>query len=112
MGRPLPQSIEHLADAISKLPVRIEKAILFGSRARGDYMKHSDWDVIIVSKAFDGISFPERPTPLLKALTVSDVELFCYTPEEFEKRREGFGIISVAVKEGIDLMAQHSGDKS
>ena len=31
-----------------KLGVRVEKVILFGSRARGDYREDSDWDILVV----------------------------------------------------------------
>jgi len=31
--------------------------IVFGSRARGDYLKESDYDIIIVSEKFRGINF-------------------------------------------------------
>uniref|UniRef100_A0A7C4NTJ7 Nucleotidyltransferase domain-containing protein n=1 Tax=Thermodesulfobacterium geofontis TaxID=1295609 RepID=A0A7C4NTJ7_9BACT len=30
--------------------IEIDKLILFGSRARGDYKKYSDWDLLIVTK--------------------------------------------------------------
>ena len=30
--------------------VEVDKIILFGSRARGDYRKDSDWDILIVTK--------------------------------------------------------------
>ena len=32
-----------------KYGVKVEKIILFGSRARGDYRENSDWDVLIVT---------------------------------------------------------------
>ena len=33
-----------------KYGVKVEKIILFGSRARGDYREDSDWDVLIVTE--------------------------------------------------------------
>ena len=30
--------------------IEIDKIILFGSRARGDYREESDWDILIVTK--------------------------------------------------------------
>ncbi len=33
-----------------KLGVRVEKIILFGSRARGDHREESDWDILVVVK--------------------------------------------------------------
>lgn len=67
-------------------------------------MEHSDWDVVIVSEDFEGIPFIERISPILRKLNVSNAELFCYTSEEFEEGREGFGIIGVAIKEGVELI--------
>jgi hypothetical protein len=32
-----------------------------------------------------------------------DVELFCYTPEEFEEKRVEFGLVKEALREGIEL---------
>ena len=43
------------------------KAIyLFGSRARGEEMNHSDWDFSVVSEKFEGISFRDRINDLLE----------------------------------------------
>jgi len=33
-----------------KYGIEIDKIILFGSRARGDYREDSDWDILIVTK--------------------------------------------------------------
>ena len=33
-----------------KYGIEIEKIILFGSRARGDYKEDSDWDVLVITK--------------------------------------------------------------
>ena len=30
--------------------IKIDKIILFGSRARGDYKEDSDWDILIVTE--------------------------------------------------------------
>ena len=103
-----PRSIEHLSDALRRLPVELDRAVLFGSRARGNHWKHSDWDVVLVSKDFEGVSFPERISSLLLDLSVRNVELFCYMPDEFEEGRDGFGVVGQAVREGIDLLPLHA----
>jgi predicted nucleotidyltransferase len=33
-----------------KYDVQVERIILFGSRARGDYKEDSDWDILIVTE--------------------------------------------------------------
>ena len=40
--------------------MKIEQMILYGSRARGDYLKQSDVDVIVVSDAYASVPFFER----------------------------------------------------
>ncbi|MFA4639979.1 nucleotidyltransferase domain-containing protein [Pyrococcus kukulkanii] len=81
--------------------------ILFGSRARGDFLKDSDYDLIVVSKAFEGKQFTDRSTEVLKLLfkegIVEDFEILCYTPKEFERKKRMIGIVREALKEGIIL---------
>ena len=38
-----------------RLGVRVEKIILFGSRARGNHREDSDWDVLIVVESTDRV---------------------------------------------------------
>jgi hypothetical protein len=38
----------------------IEHAIFFGSRARGEHLKNSDYDIILVSPDFRGMFFTKR----------------------------------------------------
>jgi hypothetical protein len=81
------------------------KIIFFGSRIRGDYLKDSDYDIIVVSKTFKGKHFTERSSDVLKALwnagIVGDFEILCYTPEEFERKKRSLGIVREALREGI-----------
>ena len=84
--------------------VGAEKVILFGSRARGDWLKESDYDFIIVSSGFAGIPFVSRPVPLYAHWSGDrSVELLCYTPEEFERKRRQISIVAEAAREGIEL---------
>lgn len=83
------------------------RIILFGSRVRGDYLRESDYDIIVVSSSFKGKQFTERSSEVLKLLWKAglrgDFEVLCYTPEEFERKRKGLGIVREALKEGIVL---------
>lgn len=85
------------------------KAIyLFGSRARGEEMNHSDWDFIVVSDKFEGMPFRDRIDALLELVDYpvgADIEPLCYTPKEFEHMRSEPTIVKQAVKEGILLSA-------
>jgi uncharacterized protein len=80
------------------------QAIAFGSRARGDALSTSDLDLILVSPWFGSVPFLRRPVEVLEALDYpSGLELLCYTPQEFEEKRNEFGIVRVALEEGIAL---------
>lgn len=82
-------------------PTRI---ILFGSRARGDWLKDSDYDFIIVSEEFEGIDFLERIKKVLRECDVEfNAEILCYTPGEFERKRKQIGTVGQAAKEGVVL---------
>jgi len=81
------------------------KIIFFGSRIRGDYLKDSDYDIIVISKAFKGEHFTKRSTEVLRTLwnagVAGDFEVLCYTPEEFERKKKSLGIVKEALREGI-----------
>lgn len=80
------------------------KVILFGSRARGDWLKESDYDFVIVAERFEGVPFVRRPVDLYRYWQGRPgAELLCYTPEEFERKRREIGIVREAVREGIEL---------
>lgn len=81
-----------------------EKVILFGSRARGDWLHESDYDFVVVSRHFEGLPFVRRPVPLYEHWHQwPGVELLCYTPEEFERKSRQISIVREAVREGIEL---------
>ncbi|MFB6246463.1 MAG: nucleotidyltransferase domain-containing protein [Candidatus Pacearchaeota archaeon] len=82
----------------------VEKALLFGSRARDDFFSDSDVDLIVVSEDFSGLSFRERIIEVQR-LWNGDVELevLCYTPGEFEKKKQQQGLVREASKEGAVL---------
>lgn len=81
-----------------------EKIILFGSRARGDNLKTSDIDLLVVSKKFEGVDWRKRMISVFGNWDKRQMlEPICYTPEEFERKKKQIGIVRQAVKEGIEL---------
>ena len=92
------RDIEHLKELLCGSPVAIKTAFLFGSRARGDYLEESDWDIMIISPEFANISFPDRATIFLRKIPLRRVELLCYTEKEFEDRIGEIGIVAEATK--------------
>ncbi|MEM0024544.1 MAG: nucleotidyltransferase domain-containing protein [Thermofilaceae archaeon] len=78
---------------------------LFGSYARGDWLRDSDVDLIVVSPAFRGLNLGERYLLVRRLLpdTIS-VELLLYTPEEFERLRGRSVILRDAEKYWVRLL--------
>jgi len=97
------RDLEHLRGLLRDSPLKIKSVFLFGSRARGDYLEESDWDLLLVSPEFANIPFPERATMVLKKFPLRRVELLCYTEEEFRERVKEIGIVAEAAK-GIKLI--------
>ena len=93
---------DHLPTLRERLaPLRV---IAFGSRVRGDALSTSDLDLILVSPWFAQVPFLRRPVAVLEMLDYpGGLELLCYTPEEFEQKRQELGIVRVALEEGITL---------
>lgn len=83
----------------------IKQAIFFGSRARGENLKNSDYDIILVSADFRDIFFTKRSALMYDFWQhwPIQIEPLCYTPEEFETKKNQIGIVSEAIKEGIFL---------
>ncbi|QDA32157.1 nucleotidyltransferase domain-containing protein [Thermococcus indicus] len=78
--------------------------ILFGSRARGDFNRASDYDLIVVSKRLKGN--PLRRTRPLYELNDEflDLDILAYTPSEFLRAMESLSpSVLDAMKEGILL---------
>lgn len=82
----------------------VDKMLLFGSRARGDYLQQSDIDVVVVSKGFAGIPFPRRLSDVSE-LWMEEIRLeaLCYTPEEFQRLKRQSYVVKAAVREGIGV---------
>ncbi|MEW6062849.1 MAG: nucleotidyltransferase domain-containing protein [Nanoarchaeota archaeon] len=104
MGRTKDKKIKDFINKIKK-KYNVQNAILFGSRARGDYLKNSDYDIIIVSKDFKGIFFTQRIAKMYAFWKYYPLEIepLCYTPEEFKKKAKEHGTVRTAIKEGIKL---------
>jgi uncharacterized protein len=84
--------------------------IAFGSRARGEGLSHSDLDLLIVSESFGSIRWLDRSTEVLEALQLPfGTDLLCYTPAEYERKREELGIVRTATEQGIVL---HRADRT
>lgn len=102
MGKRFPE-VERFLKALEK-KYKIEKAVVFGSRVGDDYLETSDIDVLLVSKDFEGIPFVDRMSKLYEFWKGKiSLEALCYTPQEFAKKKKQIGIVSEAVKNGIEV---------
>jgi len=106
LGHQKDQDLERLApflDALRRAHPDA-KVILFGSRARGDHLKTSDYDLLVLSRDFEGVPFRERILGVCNLLdpTVS-ADIICLTHREFRTRSKELSVIGTAAKEGIHL---------
>ena len=91
--------------------------ILFGSRARGGWTKYSDYDLVIVSEAFESVRRFDRILSVRSELRRGeefDIDVICLTPEEFERARDNpfTGVVYVAAREGVDLLPRLKGRRA
>ena len=78
-----------------------ESVLLFGSRARNDWLADSDCDMIVVSDAFAGLPFGDRWNAINDRWDGPvDLEPIGVTPAEFAVARDGGGIVAMALADG------------
>ncbi len=82
----------------------VDRIIVFGSFARGEANEDSDLDLILVGRKFEGKDFHSRFKGLwLKWPLALAVDFLPYTPKEFERLRKQVSIVSMALKEGVEI---------
>jgi len=85
--------------------IKVKKVILFGSAARGEMHRDSDIDLIIISPDFKKMEFMKRLIFLIRLRREmkkrAPMDIFGYTPEEFEKMSKESVVLGEAKKEGV-----------
>lgn len=100
-GNNASDEIDRFVKCVKKI-IHVEKVIIFGSRARGDYLTDSDVDLIMISRDFEGVPFYERMDKMILLWeSPLDLDVLCYTPEEFRIKQEEICIVKQAVEEGV-----------
>lgn len=83
---------------------KLERIILFGSRAKGTFGRYSDFDLMLISRDFEGVPWYKRAAKLYLFWKEDyPIELLCYTPEEIARKKDRPGIVSEALKTGISV---------
>jgi len=78
--------------------------LIFGSRAREDNFVTSDFDFVLVSEDFSGLPFVRRSARLYDLWHSSrDLEVLCYTPDEWRKLKNNRGILLNAQIQRINV---------
>lgn len=94
---------KRFAKALKKR-MSVNRLILFGSRARGDNFVTSDFDFVLVSDDFSGVPFVIRAARLYELwYSICDLEVLCYTPDEWRKLKDNRGILLNAQSEGVNI---------
>jgi predicted nucleotidyltransferase len=70
---------------------KVKKVILFGSLARGDYTIRSDIDLVVIMDTEENFIYRGKDFQAdLNTIFPLDVELFVYTPSEWERMKDSF----------------------
>lgn len=87
-----------------KKEILVERAMIFGSLAKGEINEDSDIDIIILSEDFNKMDFLKRHIFLSRQrkgiCRKVPMDIFGYTPKEFEKLCKESIVFREAVKEG------------
>ena len=85
-----------------------QRVLLFGSRARGQTARDSDYDLIVVSPRFATVEPPRRAIGLRQLWYEvggqGPMDLICLTPEEFAEAQRRITLLAAVLPEAIDLL--------
>lgn len=82
----------------------VEFVVLFGSMARGDWSRGSDYDVLIGLARDEEARWIDRLVPLTRMAGATPVEALAYTLDEIENMFRHFNLIVLAaLRDGLVL---------
>ncbi len=93
-----------LAADLAARGVTVERVILFGSIARGDYTEGSDVDLLVVARGWEAMSVGERLSLLYRLWDKPrDATFIPVTPGELERLRGRSVVVAEALREGVEV---------
>ena len=93
----LENALARICQRLAKIPA-VQKAVLFGSSARGRRDLFTDLDLLVVMQS--DLDFIQRSAELRRRLEACvDMDLLVYTPDEFERMAQG-GFLAHALQAG------------
>lgn len=101
------EAIKVIKEELKKRKIKVLKIILFGSRAKGNYNAHSDWDFfVIINKKISFIEkwniIDEIKIKLAKLGIPNDIIL--KSEKEVEETKDDVGRITYYIlKEGVEI---------
>ena len=103
MNNQTPDPLDEIAERLRPIfeQRRVQRAIVFGSLARGQATRRSDLDLIVVmdtDKRFLD-RYDDLLLPIARAVPERAVDLLIYTPQELERIAHRF-FIATALREG------------
>jgi len=80
--------ISAFRNALESRGIKVDKLILFGSYATGQYRQDSDIDIVVISRDFQNRSHWERIDILSDAIYAlfEPIEATAFTPDEWQSR--------------------------
>ena len=71
-----------------------------------------EYVIVLVSEYFDGVPWLERVYVRARCGTPTrwarPADIHCYTPAEFERRREKLAVVRDAAEQGLELLPEHA----
>lgn len=78
------------------------KVLLFGSRARGENLESSDYDIVVLSDSFKDTKMPNRFERVYRHWDHAyEADIIPYTHDEFEEFSRRLSIAGKAKQEGV-----------
>jgi len=83
---------------------------IWGSQVWGTPNENSDIDIMLVSNVFQNRRFIIRGSEVARKLqtwsdkSIPDIDFLCYTPEEYEKKKQQVSLAKEIVKKGVKII--------